>query len=130
MKPKWRTVPLGEFIRQRKEHILIGDDRSYRRVTTRLHGRGVELRDEVRGSDIKTKKQFPLKANDLLVAEIDAKVGGYGIVPPALAGAIVSSHYFTYEVDPTRIEQVIGQPVKRGRPWKSRCRRRVFPSLR
>ena len=39
------------------------------------------------------------KAGDFLVAEIDAKVGGFGIVPDDLDGAIVSSHYFLFEVD-------------------------------
>jgi type I restriction enzyme S subunit len=34
-----------------------------------------------------------------LVAEIDAKLGGFGIVPDDLAGAIVSSHYFLFVVN-------------------------------
>ena len=51
------------------------------------------------GAEIKTKRQQRVQAGDLLVAEIDAKVGGFGIVPAGLAGAIVSSHYFLYEVD-------------------------------
>ena len=38
-----------------------------------------------------------------MVAEIDAKVGGYGIVPPDLEGAIVSGHYYVYEIDTTRL---------------------------
>jgi type I restriction enzyme S subunit len=64
-----------------------------------LHGRGVFLRDEVFGSQIKTKTQYLVRTKQLLVAEIDAKVGGLGIVPEELAGAVVSSHYFTFEVD-------------------------------
>jgi len=38
-----------------------------------------------------------------LVAEIDAKLGGYGIVPEELKGAIVSSHYFLFEIDEDRL---------------------------
>jgi type I restriction enzyme S subunit len=100
----WQTAPLGDFLKQRKDSIVIAEATRYRRVTVRLHGRGVEPRDEVDGATIKTKKQFPVKEQDLLVAEIDAKVGGYGIVPPVLAGAIVSSHYFLYEVDQSRLD--------------------------
>jgi type I restriction enzyme S subunit len=38
------------------------------------------------------EEAVPIKGLDLLVAEIDAKAGGYGIVPDDLAGAVVSSH--------------------------------------
>jgi type I restriction enzyme, S subunit len=100
----WHEIALGDVIRQRKESIVIADDEPYRRVRVQLHGRGIVLRDEVHGRDIKTKKQFPIKAGDLLVAEIDAKAGGYGVVSEELAGAIVSSHYFLYEVDADQLD--------------------------
>jgi type I restriction enzyme S subunit len=104
MSERLHPTPLGEFIRQRKESILLEDGLEYRRVTTRLRGRGVVERDVVKGTEIKTKKQFPIRSGDLLVAEIDAKVGGYGIVPPELEGAVVSSHYFLFEVDQSRCD--------------------------
>ncbi len=61
------------------------------------------LRDIVKGLEIKTKKQQVCRANQLLVAEIDAKVGGYGIVPKELEGAIVSSHYFLFSIDSNQL---------------------------
>ena len=61
------------------------------------------MRDRVQGDAIKTKKQQVCQAGEFLVAEIDAKVGGYGIVPDELDGAIVSSHYFLFEVDEQRL---------------------------
>ena len=45
------------------------------------------------------------KAGDFLVAEIDAKVGGFGIVPDELDGAIVSSHYFLFDVDEEKLNR-------------------------
>ena len=42
---------------------------------------------------------------EFLVAEIDAKVGGFGIVPEFLDGAIVSSHYFLFEVDEINLDR-------------------------
>lgn len=73
--------------------------RNIDRVTAQLHARGIKERDRVYGSQIKTKQQQIIRAGELLVAKIDAKVGGFGIVPPELDGAIVSSHYFIYEID-------------------------------
>lgn len=45
------------------------------------------------------KNQQICKEGDFLVAEIDAKLGGFGIVPEELEGAIVSSHYYLYGID-------------------------------
>lgn len=95
----WPVVELGEVVRHRKEFITIEPDESYSRCRVQTSARGIVLRDRVPGDAIKTKKQQVCKAGEFLVAEIDAKLGGYGIVPDELDGAIVSSHYFLFEVD-------------------------------
>ncbi len=95
----FELTPMKAFLKHRKESFVIDDAEQYKRVTVRLHAQGVVLRDQVYGSQLRTKKQQVAKTGDLLVAEIDAKVGGVGIVPSELAGAIVSSHYFLYEID-------------------------------
>src|SRR5262249_54105928 len=77
----------------------------YKRPRVQLHAKGLVLRDEVPGALIKTKKQQVCSAGELLVAEIDAKVGGYGLVPDSLDGAIVSSHYFLFTVDQARLDR-------------------------
>jgi type I restriction enzyme S subunit len=89
------------FLRHRKEFLVVDDTKQYKRVTAKLHAQGIVLRDEIYGSQLRTKRQQAVRAGDLLVAEIDAKVGGAGIVPLELAGGVVSSHYFLYEVDTT-----------------------------
>ena len=101
----WPVVPLGELIRHRKEFITIQPDETYSRCRVQTSARGIVLRDRVQGDAIKTKKQQVCRAGEFLVAEIDAKVGGYGIVPDELDGAIVSSHYFLFEVDEQRLLQ-------------------------
>lgn len=99
MSKKWPVVPLGQVVKYRKEFIHIDDLQIYKRCRVQLHAQGIVLRDTVSGSEIKTKKQQICHAGELLVAEIDAKVGGYGIVPEELDGAIVSSHYFLFQTD-------------------------------
>lgn len=100
----WPTVPLGAVIEYRKESIVIDDLSTYRRPRVQLHAQGIVLRDSVPGSMIKTKKQQVVRAGEFLVAEIDAKGGGFGIVPEELDGAIVSSHYFLYCHKPDRLD--------------------------
>ncbi|MBN8459383.1 MAG: restriction endonuclease subunit S [Verrucomicrobia bacterium] len=101
----WQIVPLGQVIRQRKEFIEIDDLQTYKRARVQLHAKGIVLRDVVEGSMVKTKRQQVSRAGEFLVAEIDAKVGGFGIVPDDLDGAIVSSHYFLFEIDESKLER-------------------------
>lgn len=96
---KYQLVELEKVLSHRKEFIVIGDKIEYKRCRVQLYGKGIILRDQVRGSKIKTKKQQLCKENDFLVAEIDAKFGGYGIVPKRLVNAIVSGHYFLFDID-------------------------------
>ena len=99
MSKPWPLVPLASAVQHRKEFIQIDDLENYKRCRVQLHAQGIVLRDTVPGAEIKTKKQQVCKAGDFLVAEIDAKVGGFGIVPDDLDGAIVSSHYFLFHID-------------------------------
>jgi type I restriction enzyme S subunit len=100
----WPVVALGEVVAHRKQFIQIRDDESYQRCRVQLHAQGVVSRDRVLGADIKTKSQQVCRASEFLVAEIDAKHGGYGLVPSALDGAVVSSHYFLFSVHRDRME--------------------------
>jgi type I restriction enzyme S subunit len=104
MNRAWPSVPLGQVLDHRKQFITIDDFTTYRRPRVQLHAQGVVLRDTVPGMQIKTKKQQVVRAGEFLVAEIDAKVGGFGIVPDHLDGTIVSSHYFLYGHRPERLD--------------------------
>ncbi len=99
----WPIVRLGDVVSCRKEYVTIHPDVTYSRCRIQTAARGIILRDRIDGSHIKTKKQQVCRAGDFLVAEIDAKVGGFGIVPRDLDGAIVSSHYFIFDVDSRRL---------------------------
>ncbi|HET6575530.1 MAG TPA: restriction endonuclease subunit S [Fimbriiglobus sp.] len=99
----WPMVKLGEVLTHRKEFIQIDDFAHYKRCRVQVNAQGVVLRDQVPGTEIKTKKQQVCKAGEFLVAEIDAKQGGYGIVPDDLEGAIVSSHYFLFRIIESKI---------------------------
>jgi len=92
----WPLVPLSEAVIHRKEFAQIDDLSTYKRCRVQLHAQGVVLRDEVEGALIKTKSQQVCRTNEFLVAEIDAKMGGFGLVPAELEGAVVSSHYFLF----------------------------------
>lgn len=102
---RWQLRPLAELISYRNEFIDIDDSSEYKRVRVQLHAKGIVLRDTVKGLELKTKQQQICKKGDFLVAEIDAKVGGFGIVPDNLEGAIVSSHYFLFDIDELKLDR-------------------------
>jgi type I restriction enzyme S subunit len=104
-KQGWEIVKLGNVLNHRKGFIQIDDLEKYKLCRVQTSARGIVLRSEVFGSEIRTKKQQVCKAGDFLVAEIDAKMGGYGIVPEDLEGAIVSSHYFLYDIIEDKLDK-------------------------
>ena len=103
-KENWPVVKLGTVVEHRKEFIEIDDVQRYKRCRVQLHAKGVIERDEIEGALIKTKRQQVCRAGEFLVAEIDAKVGGFGLVPPELEGAIVSGHYFLFTIDESSLD--------------------------
>lgn len=100
---KYPQVLFSKIMKQNKNTVIIDDDVLYKRLNIKWYGKGIFLRDEVKGSKIKTKKQTQIKTNQFVVAEIDAKDGSFGIVPEELSGAIVSSHYFVFDLDTDQI---------------------------
>lgn len=101
---EWPVVTLSEVLHHRKGSITIDNETQYSLCRVQLHRRGVLERGKQYGHEIKTKKQQLCKAGDLIVAEMDAKFGGYGFVPESLDGAIVSSHYYLYELDQEKLD--------------------------
>jgi type I restriction enzyme S subunit len=105
MNAQWTKAKLGDVLRHRKEFITINDLTTYKRPRVQLHAKGIVLRDEIPGALIKTKEQQICQAGEFLVAEIDAKVGGFGMVPNSLEGAIASSHYFLFALNQSKIDE-------------------------
>lgn len=89
---------IGKAITRRKDQMVVEDDKRYKRITIKTNCGGVFVRDEVLGKDIKTKKQYYVKAGQLAVSKIDARNGAFGIVPPEADGAIITGNFWVYDV--------------------------------
>ncbi len=82
--------------------MLLEDNKVYKRVTVRLYGKGVTVRDDVKGKDIKTKKQFLLKEGQFVFSRIDARNGAFGLATPEVNEAIVSNDFPVFDIDNTQ----------------------------
>ena len=91
-------VPLSAVLRRIKNSVAIEDETLYKRITIRLYGQGVLMRDELYGCEIGTKRQFVAQAGQLIISRIDARNGAFGIVPQNLDGAIVTNDFWLFDV--------------------------------
>jgi type I restriction enzyme S subunit len=57
------------------------------------------LRQTVRGRDVKTKRQYRVRAGQFVYSRIDARHGAFGLVPSELDGAIVSGDFPVFDVN-------------------------------
>jgi len=98
MSLSYPMIPLGRVLTRRKDQVLVQDGATYARVTIRMNGKGVVVRDTVPGSAIATKLQFRVGAGQLVLSKIDARNGAFGILPPACDGAIITGNFWAFEI--------------------------------
>jgi len=95
---KTPRVQLKELLEPVSRPVLLEEARTYRRVTVKLYGKGVVLRDRVTVDDLKGDKWFQVKEGDLIFSKIDARHGAFGLVPEALDDGIVTNEFPTLVV--------------------------------
>ena len=96
-------VALGEILTKSDEWIDINPIEKYQQVTVRLWGKGVMMRDEVNGAEIAASKRLVVHPQQFIVSRIDARNGAFGLIPDSLEGAVVSSDFPVFTVNPSRI---------------------------
>lgn len=90
---------IGSVLKRRKDQMTVSDEQWYKRITIRTNCSGVVVRDEVLGKEIKTKKQYYVRAGQLAVSKIDARNGAFGMIPAEADGAIITGNFWVYDVD-------------------------------
>lgn len=103
MSKSWPLVTLGEVLRKSEESVSIEPNTPYREVTIKLWGKGVMLRREASGSEIAAPRRSVVRTGQFILSRIDARNGAFGIVPPALDGAVVSNDFPSFKLNIQRI---------------------------
>ena len=96
---KYGRIPIGRCIERVKENVTVDDKTIYKRLTIKTKGEGVCVRDEIKGKEIKTKKQYRVTAGQLAVSKIDARNGAFGIVPEKASGAIITGNFWVFNIN-------------------------------
>jgi type I restriction enzyme S subunit len=93
----WRPTRIGDVLTLVRERVDLQPDVEYKRLTVRLGGLGVVLRDVVVGSAIRTDTQFRARVGQFVLSRIDARNGAFGIVPKELDRSVVSGNFLTFD---------------------------------
>jgi len=97
---KWEEKPLGEVLCPHDDWVNIEPEKTYREVTVRLWGKGADLRRECLGAEIGAPTRNRVKSGQFIISKIDARNGAFALVPEFLDGAVVTSDFPTFEVNP------------------------------
>lgn len=115
------SAPLSRVLRQVSDVVLLEDDVEYRQITVSLHGRGLRLRQIVKGRDVKTKRQYRVQTGQFVYSRIDARNGAFGLVPQELNDAIVSNDFPVFDIDATMAEPRYISYLAQSRWFVSQC---------
>jgi type I restriction enzyme, S subunit len=96
---KYKFLRIGDLLKKSKLPILIQDNTTYKRVTIKLHGNGVKVRDTVLGEEIKTKRLFLLKKGQFVYSRIDARNGAFGLAKDDVDNAVITNDFPAFDVN-------------------------------
>jgi type I restriction enzyme S subunit len=95
----WPLVPLEGVLRQDTEYVTELEPRPYKKLSVKLYGRGVVLDTPSDGSLVKMERHQLARAGQVILSEIWGKKGAIGLVPPEGEGALVTSHFFLFNIN-------------------------------
>lgn len=95
-------VKLEEVLTLGRKPVEIIPSETYKQITVKLHHKGVVLRGEKYGYEIKSK-QYLAKEGQFIISRIDARNGAMGIIPQKLHGAVVTNDFLLYDIDEEKL---------------------------
>ena len=116
----WRRIRLGDHLNEVRRPVALIDDLSYTLVTVKRSRGGVQQREVLLGSEVKTPSQFFVHAGDFLISKRQIVHGACGIVPQALHGAVVSNEYAVLNSD-TEIDLQFLRYLSESRYFQQTC---------
>jgi len=106
---RYPPIPLSEVLVQDKKYVGELEPRPYPKLSVKLYGKGVVLDEPADGATVRMKYHQLAKPGQVILSEIWAKKGAIGIVPSEGEGALVTSHFFLFDID----ESMLFRPYMR-----------------
>ncbi len=97
---RWSRVPFGDLLEPVFRPVQMDPTATYQLIVAKRNRGGIAAREQLRGSEIKTKGQYWLREGDFVIAKRQIAHGACGFVPREFDGAIVSGEYDVFRVKP------------------------------
>jgi len=94
----WTLARLGDFITQDRDYIKEVESKLYPRISVKWWAKGAVVAGYDHGDDVKMKRHQLAKTGQIIVSEIWAKHGSIGIIPEDGEGALITSHFYLFDV--------------------------------
>jgi type I restriction enzyme S subunit len=119
MTAKWRSVTLGDVLVESREKVRVSADAEYPLAGVLGFGRGVLLRDPVRGAEIAAQFLYRIRAGQLMYSRLKAFEGAFALVPAKADGRFVSNEFPTFDVDlSAALAEYLALFLSRPRVWQ------------
>ena len=99
----WKTVPLAQVLQQDTNYVTELEPITYPKLSVKLYGKGVTLDAPADGANVRMQRHQFAKPGQVILSEIWAKKGAIGIVPLEGEGALVTSHFFLFDIIETKV---------------------------
>lgn len=92
----WRTVALGDVLREESRYVDWDDEAIYQLLSIRRRSGGFFFRDALQGKKILTKVMKVTQTGDFVIARMQAVHGAFSTTPPHFDDYNVSDSYTTF----------------------------------
>jgi hypothetical protein len=92
-------VPLGKILKEVSRPVVVKPDCHYKLLGVRWYGKGVFIKEEKKGSEIKAKKLYRVKSGDLIYSRLFAWKGSFDLVGEEFDDCYVSGEFPIFTVD-------------------------------
>jgi type I restriction enzyme S subunit len=119
MSSAWRTVTLGDVIAEERDKQRVESDIAYPLAGVLGFGRGVLLRDAVRGAEMSAQFLYRIRTGQLMYSRLKAFEGAFALVPHEADGRFVSNEFPTFDVDTSAaLPEFLALYLARPRVWE------------
>lgn len=99
MAETWTSIALEQILIRSNDWIDIEPCQVYKQVTVKMWGKGIELRNEILGSEIAASKRLKVHPKQFILSRIDARHGAFGLIPDELEGAVVTNDFPVFNLN-------------------------------